>query len=152
MTHIPITLSRRPGYENDPQSFVSPVVSLSIAAVPEVPVDGIHLSSHKQPIRALLDTGADLIYVDETLLERLGAKSQGKDQAMTKTLHGERSHNIYFVSLHFPGMKLAVGAYVTGVPLGDGSRAYEAILGMAFLKQGRLVLDAAGESYFEFGG
>lgn len=151
MTYIPITLSRRPGYEHDPQSLVSPVVSLTIAAVPEVPVDSINLSPHKQHIRALLDTGADLIYVDETLLQRLGAKCQGKDQALTKTLHDERSHNIYLVSLQFPGMKQPVGAYVTGISLSDGTRAYEAILGMAFLRLGRLVLDAAGESYFEFG-
>lgn len=97
----------------------------------------------------LLDTGADLGWVDESLLKRIGAKSRGPDLATTKSIHGEHTHNSYFVSLLFPGMSSPFGAYVTGLPFQDGSRAYEAILGMEFLKLGRLVIDAAGESYFE---
>lgn len=149
MIRIPITLARRPGFENDPQSFTSPVIDVTIAAVPYVHSDGTCTKTSEQKIRVLLDTGADLGGVDERLLKRIGSKSCGPDQATTKSIHGEHTHNLYFVSLLFPGMSSPFGAYVTGLPLQDGSRAYEAILGMEFLKLGRLVIDAAGESYFE---
>lgn len=152
MIRIPITLARRPGYEQDPQSFTSPVINVTIAAVPEVSSTGIVTKASAQPIRALLDTGADIGGVDVRLLQRLGARNLGQELATTKTIHGEHTHDTYLVSLLFPGMDSPFGAYVTGLPFQDNSRAYEAILGMEFLKLGRLVIDAAGESYFELRG
>ncbi|MEO3714123.1 hypothetical protein [Roseateles flavus] len=149
MLRIPITLARRPGYEQIPNSYVSPVISLTIAGIPEFPVGGIATPTLAQPIRALLDTGADIGYVDEQLLQRLGATSLGQDSAPTKSMHGERTHGNYLVNLQLPGMRRPLAAQVSGVPLCDGTRAYEAILGMEFLRLGRLVLDATGESYFE---
>ena len=152
MIRIPITLARRPGYEHDPQSYTSPVIKHTIASVPEVPPDSIVPNTSARTIRALLDTGADTLVVDERLLQRLGAKNLGPGLATTKTIHGEHTYNTYFVSLLFPGMSSPFGAHVTGFPFQDDSRAYEAILGMEFLKRGRLVIDATGESYFELRG
>lgn len=149
MIRIPITLARRPGFESDLHSFASPVIDATIAAVPDTPLEGPWTKATEHNIRVLLDTGADLGGVDERLLMRIGAKNCGPDGAATKSIHGEYTHNIYFVSLLFPGMSSPFGAYVTGLPFKDSSRAYEAILGMEFLKLGRLVIDAAGESYFE---
>lgn len=149
MIRIPITLARRPGYEHDPQSFVSPVIPVTIAAIPEASSDGIIRPTAALPTRALLDSGADLIGVDERLLQRIGARNLGPDGGSTKTIHGEQIHDTYLVNLLIPGMSHPFGARVTGLPYKDHSRAYEAVFGMAFLKLGRLVIDVAGESYFE---
>lgn len=149
MIRIPITLARRPGYEHEPQSFVSPVIPVTIAAIPEAASDGIIRPTIAQPTWALLDSGADLIGVDERLLQRIGAMNLGPDGGPTKTIHGEHTHDTYLVNLLIPGVSHPIGARVTGLPYKDNSRAYEVIFGMAFLKLGRFVLDAAGESYFE---
>lgn len=149
MIRIPITLARRPGYENDPQSFTSPVINVAIASVPEVSQNCIATKATVQQIRALVDTGADLIGVDERLLKSIGATSLGPELATTKSIHGEHTHNTYFVSLLLPGVSSPIGVAVTGLQFKDNSRAYEAIIGMQLLKLGRVVIDAAGESYFD---
>lgn len=149
MIRIPITLARRPGYEDDPHSFVSPVIPVTIAAIPEAASDGVIRPTAAQPTRALLDSGADLIGVDERLLQRIGARNLGPDGGPTKTIHGEHTHDTYLVNFLIPGVSHPIGARVTGLPYKDNSRAYEVIFGMAFLKLGRFVLDPAGESCFE---
>ena len=50
------------------------------------------------------------------------------------------------MSLLLPGRRTPFAAYVSGLPVQHSSRVCEAILGMEFLKLGRLVMDAAGES------
>ena len=149
MLRIPITLARRPGYEDVPGSFTSPVIDAQLIVRPEVVGEGVNSKPVVVPIRILLDTGADTAWVDERLLTKLGVQSLGVEQATTKTLHDERNHNSYLVGVQLPGLPQPFGMYVTGLPFKDDSRAYEAILGMEFLKLGRLVIDGAGESYFE---
>lgn len=149
MLKIPITLARRPGYEHVPDSYTSPVITMNLICGPEVTEEGIRGRPESVPIRVLLDTGADTGWVDESLLKRLGAFCIGEDREPTKTLHDEKLHSTYFVGLELPGQDWQFGVPVTGLPIQDGSRAYEAILGMEFLKLGRLVVDGAGESFFE---
>lgn len=149
MLRIPITLARRPGFEDVRGSFTSPVINAILIAGPEVTEEGMNGNPEAVPIRILLDTGADMAWVDERLLVKLGAQSLGVEQATTKSLHDERNHNSYFVGVQLPGLPQPCGMFVTGLPFQDDSRAYEAILGMEFLKLGRLVIDGAGESFFE---
>ncbi|EER62424.1 hypothetical protein AcdelDRAFT_0108 [Acidovorax delafieldii 2AN] len=149
MIRIPITLALRPGFEHIPDSLRSPVIDLTIAAIPHVSEDGSVTRTPQRTIRALLDTGADLFHFDEQLLVEMGAFCMGPDQASIRTVHGEKTHNNYSLSLFLPGVGKPFDVVASGTSLNDGSRAYEAILGMEFLKFGRLVVEAKGESYFD---
>lgn len=148
MTRIPITLALRPGYEDDPSSYRSPVIEIAVGTIPIADSRGIVTRTSPRLIRALIDTGADPIVIDEQVIKEIGATNLGRGAA-TSTFHADTVHDEYLVNLHLPTAGKVFGARVTALPLNNGRRAYEAVLGMEFLKLGRLVLDSSGHSFFE---
>lgn len=150
MPRVPITLALRPGFEHDSNSYRSPVIEIGVGAIPEFTATGEALNPDAPVVwvRALIDSGADSVTVDSGILNQLGVPSLGITST-TLTPHDERNHDEHAVKIYLPSIGISFEACVTSLSLRNGRRAYDAILGMEFLKHGRLVLDAAGESYFD---
>lgn len=150
MHRVPVTLDRRPGYEDVPESYISPVIEIEVAGA-NLSSSGISPSGTPSlKIKALIDTGCDEFHIDESVLMQVGAP-QCLDQnvSTTTTIHGETINCEYIVFLSIPGTDIKTLARVVSRSFPGSKRAYQAILGMELIRIGRLVIDASGESYLE---
>lgn len=149
MVRIPVALARRPGYEDDIESYISPVIDIELDGV-NISSSGIcDAGSRVVKIKALVDTGCDEFYVDEDVLAQVGAQCLGVNALKTITIHGESMEYKYVVLLSIPGTGIKFRTSVLGRRFPGSERAYKAIIGMEFIRFGRLVIDASGESYLE---
>ncbi|ARU06152.1 hypothetical protein CCO03_17040 [Comamonas serinivorans] len=148
MIRIPVTLALRPGWEHVPDSYVSPVVSIGISAMPVASADGTVTRNPPHNALALVDTGADTIWADKKFLVQIGAQKIGPSKAVTRTAQGDQVLDEYAVFLHIPGMK-PLPMRVAALPFDGDTRAYQVIMGMMFIKSGRLVIDPQNESFLD---
>jgi len=146
---IPIELVRRPGFEHVEDSFTSPVIRMVVESIPSVDIKGVVTPSIGRQLQVLIDTGADWCLIDDQVLRSIGAICMGSGAAMTKTLHGSVNHQEYGVRLRLPGLEEPITTRVSGLEIDDGTRAYQAILGMGMIQNGKLVIDSEGDSYLE---
>jgi len=149
MYRIPIKLMLRPGFENAPESFISPIIELEISATPIQSHDGSYPDPIRFKINALIDTGADTLMVDTNFLKKIGAACVGVRGSVIQTIHGESEVLEYDVCLWFHERQGPARTYVSSHKIARNSKSYEMILGMDFIRTGKLVIDPKGESYFE---
>jgi predicted aspartyl protease len=136
---FPVIYVDRPGQKGTLAREKSPVIEVVI---------GWQTSFKK--VRALVDTGADDIFVDEGLLELTGCQRL-KQRMRVRTQHGEMDHAIFRATLIFPAeTDLRCDLDVVAAKIGDGNKAYSAILGTSFLEMGRLVIEPEAKSCFTF--
>lgn len=101
---------------------------------------------------ALIDTGADHRVIDKNFAESLELVPAGTTDASGIGGHA-RNINYYRINYRVSingGVKKLEGVFIAP-SLADTGRKYQAILGMSFLQQGRLIMDAQTHDYlFEF--
>lgn len=105
-----------------------------------------------QKVLALIDTGADHLYIDKAFAEKMGFTAIGITNPSGAS-GAVLDANYYRLNYDVPTIgapRLYRGRFVA-MPLSQNGRKYQALLGMSFLNQGRLVLDSKeGIHFFEF--
>lgn len=106
-------------------------------------------SSHSDEALALIDTGADHFYIDKAFAERCEFLPVGTTTPSGANGKFENA-NWYHLEYDIPmqGETKELAANFVAMPLSETGRRYQALLGMTFLKKGRLVMDFQNDEYF----
>lgn len=128
---------------------IIPIIEISVLQA------GIRRKSHVGENRttiALIDTGADHFYIDKSFAESSGFVASGKTSpsGASGTVEDANWYRLDY-QIGIEGCVKELSANFVGMPLAETGRRYQALLGMTFLKKGRLVMDfTANEYFFEF--
>lgn len=124
-----------------------PVISI---AFPQS--QSVHGRREDEGAIALIDTGADHFYIDKAFAERCGFLPCGTTSPSGANGKVENA-NWYRLDydIRTENQMILLSASFVAMPLSESGRRYQALLGMTFLKKGRLVMDfQADEYFFEF--
>ncbi|MFC4734091.1 retropepsin-like aspartic protease [Salipiger abyssi] len=98
---------------------------------------------------ALIDTGADENFIDDAAAARLDIPEVAGTSAIVRGATATHPGKIHTAPIILIGSKHTFYTNLTTAPLSQNGRKYSVILGIRFLKQGRLLLDFE-KSRFEF--
>ncbi|MGO7133421.1 retroviral-like aspartic protease family protein [Rhizobium leguminosarum] len=150
---IPISYVSRPGYEDVPEAFKSPVIEILIGYDPNGNLDDNNPlnPAYFRPVRVLIDTGADDLVIDRDLIAGINAPRL-VDTGSISTIHGVSEFAKHEVHMMIPELGFKSSMDVVALPIDNRIRAYQGIFGLRFLEKGRLIIDPMGESSFTFHG
>ena len=130
---------------------IIPVIELSIG---QDATEGVcHSRENGKPL-ALIDTGADHFVIDSAFAETANFFPE-KEKASPAGVNGVvEDSNVYHLAYKIEiagGVKVMAAAFVAMPITKFSTRKYQAILGMTFIKKGRLIMDSKTNQYlFEF--
>lgn len=137
-------------HEHPSEGRFTPVVPIALAHTNAIRTPPIPERDFWNRINwALIDTGAEENYIDEAAAERLDIPEVAGTNVLVQGATSSRPGKVHTAPIVLMGSRHTFYTNLTSTPLAQNGRKYSVILGMRFLKQGRLILDF-GKSRFEF--